>query len=88
MPVRKGPIAGVILAAGSSTRMGRNKLLLKDGVPVAALEAGEVRRLGESSYSDEELKALFARRWLRQALRPHLRTATAAESRALSRVMH
>ncbi len=31
MPAEAGPVAGVVLAAGSSTRMGRNKLLLRVG---------------------------------------------------------
>jgi molybdenum cofactor cytidylyltransferase len=30
-PDRSGPVAGVVLAAGSSTRMGRNKLLFEAG---------------------------------------------------------
>jgi ATP-dependent Lhr-like helicase len=66
----------------------KSKLLLKDGVPIAALEGGEVRRLAESTYEDHELKTLLARRTLRQALNPHLRLPTAAEARALARVVH
>ncbi len=30
-PERSGPVAGVVLAAGSSSRMGRNKLLFELG---------------------------------------------------------
>lgn len=44
---RTGPVAGIVLAAGTSTRMGRNKLLLElDGEPLLrravrrAIEAG------------------------------------------------
>ena len=66
-----------------------NRLLLEDGLPIAALEGGEVRRLAATRLGDEELKALLARRSLRRALQPHLRAPTARETKALAdRVVH
>jgi hypothetical protein len=57
-------------------------------VPIAALEGGELRRLAASSFDDDRLRSLLARRSLRAALRPHLRLPTAREARALARVVH
>ncbi len=46
---RNGPIAGVVLAAGNSTRMGRNKLLLElDGQPVIRRAVGRAIDAGLS----------------------------------------
>ncbi len=46
---RSGPIAGVVLAAGNSTRMGRNKLLLElDGEPVIRRAVGRAIDAGLS----------------------------------------
>jgi ATP-dependent Lhr-like helicase len=81
-------MVGILTPDSRIAAIHRSKLLFKDGVPIAALEGGEVRRLAASSYDDHELKSLLARRSLRQPLNPHLRTATAKEARALSRVVH
>ncbi len=46
---RSGPIAGVVLAAGNSTRMGRNKLLLElDGEPLIRRAVGRAIDAGLS----------------------------------------
>ncbi len=46
---RSGPIAGVVLAAGNSTRMGRNKLLLElNGEPVIRRAVGRAIDAGLS----------------------------------------
>ena len=46
---RSGPIAGVVLAAGNSTRMGRNKLLPElDGEPVIRRAVGRAIDAGLS----------------------------------------
>ena len=66
----------------------RNRLLLKDGLPIAALEGGELRRLADVPLDDDHLKSLLARRSLRLPPRPHLRLPTAREARALARVVH
>jgi ATP-dependent Lhr-like helicase len=81
-------MVGILTPQSRIAGIHSNKVLLKDGVPIAALEAGEVRRLAESAHDDQELKSLLARRSLRHMLKPHFRTPTAAEVQALSRVVH
>ena len=50
-----------------------SRILLQDGLPIAALEGGEVRRLAPSDLDDAHLKTMLARRSLRHPLRPYLR---------------
>jgi ATP-dependent Lhr-like helicase len=63
----------------------RNRILLHDGLPVAALEGGEVRRLGDSPLDDARLKMLLVRRSLRHPIDPHLRSPTPREAALLAR---
>ncbi len=66
-----------------------NRILLRDGLPIAALEGGEVRRLAESEINDEQLRGFLARRALRRPANLHPRTMTTRESKALaSRIVH
>jgi ATP-dependent Lhr-like helicase len=66
-----------------------NRILLRDGLPIAALEGGELRRLADSEISDEQLRGLLARRALRRPASLHPRTMTARESKALgNRIVH
>jgi ATP-dependent Lhr-like helicase len=81
-------LVGVLTPEARIAAIHRNRLLLKDGLPIAALEGGQVRRLAASSFDDEHLKSLLARRSLRTPLKPHLRMPTAREARALARVVH
>jgi hypothetical protein len=53
-------------------------------VPIAATEGGELRRLADTDLSDENLRALLARRSLRHPLRPYLRTPSAREAAVLA----
>jgi ATP-dependent Lhr-like helicase len=62
-----------------------NRILCRDGVPIAATEGGELRRLADTDLSDDNLRTLLARRSLRQPLRPYLRTPTAREAALLAR---
>lgn len=62
-----------------------NRILYRDGLPIAAIEGGELRRLAETHLSDENLRTLLARRSLRHPLRPYLRTPTAREATLLAR---
>ena len=57
----------------------RNRILFRDGVPIAALEGGEVRRLAESELSDDSLRATMLRRLVTPNPRPWLRTETPRE---------
>jgi ATP-dependent Lhr-like helicase len=81
-------LVGILTPQARIASIYRNRILLKDGVPIAALEGGELRRLAESSFDDDHLRSLLARRSLRAALKPHLRLPTAREARALARVVH
>jgi len=60
-------------------------VLYRDGLPIAAVEGGQLRRLADSDMSDDKLRTLLARRSLRHPLRPHLRTPTPREAGLLAR---
>jgi len=82
-------LVGILTPEARVAAIHTNRLLLKDGLPIAALEGGEVRRLAPSEMSDEVLHAMLARRSVRQPLGEHLRVATARESKALAnRTVH
>jgi ATP-dependent helicase Lhr and Lhr-like helicase len=81
-------LVGILTPEARVASVYRNKLLLNDGLPIAALEGGALRRLAPSEMSDDQLRALLARRSLRYPLRPHLRVPTAREARVLARVVH
>jgi hypothetical protein len=51
----------------------KNRILLKDGLAIAALEGGELRRLAPSELADDALRALAARPSHRP-LHPYLRS--------------
>jgi ATP-dependent Lhr-like helicase len=82
-------LVGILTPGARVAAIHTNRLLLVDGVPAAALEAGEPRRLGPIDLGDDALRVLLARRTLRGVLQPHLRTATAREAKALAnRTVH
>ena len=82
-------LVGILTPEARVPAVYTNRLLLRDGLPIAALEGGELRRLAESELSDEQLKTLLARRSLRRAANLHPRVMTAREAKALAnRVVH
>jgi len=82
-------LVGVLTPEARVPAIHSNRLLLKDGLPIAALEGGEVRRLAETELGQDALHGLLARRSLRRALDPHLRMPTAREAKALAgRTLH
>ena len=81
-------LVGILTPEARIASVYRNRLLLKDGMPIAALEGGELRRLASCEMNDDQLRALLARRSLRYPVKPHLRVPTAREARVLARVVH
>jgi len=83
-------LVGILTPEARIPAIHTNRLLLRDGLPIAALEAGEVRGLAATELGDGELRGLLARRSLRRTLDQHLRVATAREAKALiaNRVVH
>ena len=78
-------LVGILTPEDRVPAMYRNRVLYRDGLPIAAVEGGQLRRLAESDMSDEKLRTLLARRSLRHPLRPHLRLPTARETALLAR---
>ncbi|MGQ0546444.1 MAG: DEAD/DEAH box helicase, partial [Betaproteobacteria bacterium] len=58
-------LVGILTPEARIASTYRNSLLLMDGLPIAALEGGELRRLASCSHEDAFLKDLLARRSLR-----------------------
>jgi len=82
-------LVGILTPEARVPAIHTNRVLLEDGLPIAALEGGELRRLAATGLADEQLTALLARRSLRHAPQAHLRTATAKEAKALAnRTVH
>ncbi len=72
-------LVGILTPEARVAAIARSRILFRDGVPIAALEGGEVRRLAASEFSDETLRTLMARRYVTPSPRPWLRTETARE---------
>ncbi|MGC2352843.1 MAG: hypothetical protein WA496_05550, partial [Candidatus Udaeobacter sp.] len=48
-----------------------NRILFRDGLPIAALEAGEIRKLSEASVPDLQTETALKVGKLRPSLRPY-----------------
>ena len=66
-------LVGILTPEQRIVSLTRNRILLRDGVPIAALEGGELRRLADSAFSDDQLRTLLARRSLRQPVQSHFK---------------
>jgi ATP-dependent Lhr-like helicase len=78
-------LVGILTPEARVASVYRNSVLLSDGLPIAALEGGEVRRLADSRLGDQELKNLLSRRSLRHPLLPHLRQPRGREAATLAK---
>jgi ATP-dependent Lhr-like helicase len=79
-------LVGILTPDARVAAIARNRILFRDGVAIAALEGGVMRRLTASELSDETLRTLLSRRSVTQDSRPWLRTATVRERLLRSRV--
>jgi ATP-dependent Lhr-like helicase len=77
-------LVGIVTPEARVTAIAPNRVLFRDGLAIAALEAGELRRLAVSEHDDATLKSLF---WPRsRASDPDLRPLSpAARKRWLER---
>ena len=66
-------LVGILTPEARVAAVYRNRILALDGVPIAAVEGGQVRRLAASDFSDDQLRTLLARRSLRQPMQPHFK---------------
>ncbi|MGH7468060.1 MAG: hypothetical protein ACRENP_08740, partial [Longimicrobiales bacterium] len=57
----------------------RNRVLFRDGVALAALEARQLRRLTDCELTEETLRALLARRPALASLQAHMHSPAARE---------
>jgi ATP-dependent Lhr-like helicase len=82
-------LVGILTPEDRVAAIHRNRILYRDGLPIAAVEGGQVRRLAREGemrdMSEDKLRTLLARRSLRHPLRPHLRLPTAREATLLAR---
>jgi ATP-dependent Lhr-like helicase len=81
-------LVGIVTPDARVPAVQSNRVLFQDGLAIAALEGGDLRRLAASELSDEKLRSLLARGSLRQPPRPHLRVASARETRELVKFLH
>jgi ATP-dependent helicase Lhr and Lhr-like helicase len=82
-------LVGILTPESRVPAIYTNRVLLKDGLPLAALEGGELRRLAASDLGDEQLRTALAKRSLRRMPHLHPRLPTGREAKALaSRTVH
>jgi ATP-dependent Lhr-like helicase len=65
-------LTGIITPGERVTGITRNRILYRDGVPVAALEAGEAKAIGSEEAPSAEIMQALVRKSLSPALRARL----------------
>jgi ATP-dependent Lhr-like helicase len=78
-------LVGILTPEARVAAISRNRILFRDGVAIAALEAGTLRRLRESDLSDDNLRSLLLRPPGGRELRPWLRAESQREHLMRSR---
>ena len=79
-------LVGILTPEDRVPAVYRNRVLYRDGLPIAAVEGGQARRLADSDLSDDQLRTLLARRSLRHPPQLHLRTPAARKPTAIERL--
>jgi ATP-dependent Lhr-like helicase len=64
-------LQGILTPGPKIAAFTANRILFRDGLPVAALEAGEIRRLSDASVSDSQIETALRVGKLRPSLRPY-----------------
>ena len=78
-------LVGILTPEARVAAIHRNRILFKDGLPIAAVEGGQVRRLADSTLEEPQLRTLLARRSLRHPPRLHLRAPSPRDTTRLER---
>ncbi|HEV7802034.1 MAG TPA: helicase-related protein, partial [Burkholderiales bacterium] len=84
-------LVGILTPDARVSSIAQNRILLRDGVALAAWEGGKVRRLGSSQdgdLDDDTLHGLLSRRPGVKPLKPYFRNATERERQMLERKRH
>jgi len=76
-------LVGILTPEARVAAIYRSRILFQDGLPIAAVEGGQVRVLAKSDLEEPQMRTLLARRSLRHPLRPHLRAQTPREAARL-----
>jgi len=64
-------LQGILTPGSRIAALTANRILFRDGLPIAALEAGEVRRISDAAISDLEIERALKVGKLRPSLRPY-----------------
>src|SRR6185295_16958945 len=78
-------LVGILTPEARVPAIAGNRVLFRDGLAIAALEAGAVRRLAHCEMDDASLRTLMLRRYSPHAPQPHWRTPTQREMELLQR---
>jgi len=78
-------LVGILTPDARVAAIARSRVLFRDGLAIAALEGGELRRLAESEISDEMLRTLLSRKAGAHGLKSHFRTPTQREMELLAK---
>ena len=64
-------LQGILTPGPRIAALTANRILFRDGLPIAALEAGEIRKLADASVSDSQIETALKVGKLRPSLRPY-----------------
>jgi len=82
-------LVGILTPEARVPAVYTNHVLFLDGLPIAAMDGGELRRLVDVAMSDEQLRAALARRTMRRTPSLHPRELRGREAKALAdRTLH
>jgi ATP-dependent Lhr-like helicase len=79
-------LVGILTPEARVPGVYRNRILYRDGLPVAAFEGAAVRRLAACELGDDQLRTLLARRSLRHPPQLHLRAPARRKPGAIERL--